>query len=203
MSRFKWVRCRVAALAVPCLISACSADEFNGGRDESNGGGDESNGGRDDALLSQTPHCQAGETALRIEGSIAGSTVNDQRSTNISVHLTTSVTSTFDSPAGNVFGNLVPKPQPSEIEIHLKWAGSVSVGQTSPTTGGNLVAPAGTAYAGQTLCITQGAIGFGEGGSEDGVFKFKVSELRAAADCQGEVLPVELRGCYGSQGLSD
>jgi hypothetical protein len=111
--------------------------------------------------------------------------------------------STFDSPAGNVVGDLIPEPQPSELEIHLRWAGNVSNGQTSPTTVGSLVAPAGTASAGQTWCITQGAIGFADGGSEDGVFKFKVSELRAGADWgMGEVMPVELRGCYGSE-LSD
>jgi hypothetical protein len=187
MSRFNSVLCWGIALAVPGLIPACS-------------GGDDSNGGGDDALLSQAPQCSAGETALRIEGSIDGSGVNDQRSTNLSVQMTNSVTSSFDSPASNVVGNLIPEPQPSEVEIHLKWAGNVSDGQTSPTTGGSLVAPAGTAYAGQMLCITQGAIGFGEGGSE-GVFKFKVTELRAGANCMGEVVPVDLRGCYASEPL--
>jgi hypothetical protein len=193
MSRFDWVPCWVLALAVPGLMPACSGGGSNGG--DANGG--------DDALLSQAPQCLAGETALRIEGSIGGSPVNDQRSTNVSVRITNSVTSTFDSPAGNVVGNLIPQPQPSEVEIHLEWSGTVSVGQTSPITGGSLVAPSGTPYAGQTLCITEGAVGFVDGGSEDGVFKFEVSELRGGADCTGEVMPVELRGCYESEPFSD
>jgi hypothetical protein len=186
MSRFN---CWVIVLAVPGLVPACS-------------GGD-SDGGGDDALLSQAPQCPAGEAALRIEGSIDGSTVNDQRTSNFSVGLTSSVASSFDSPARNVVGNLIPEPQPSEVEIHLRWAGNVSDGQTSPTTGGSLVAPPGTAYAGQTLCITEGAVGFVDGGGEDSVFKFKVSGLRAGADCMGAVVPVELRGCYASERLSD
>jgi len=170
-------------MAILGLIPACSGDDSSGDGD--------SNGGAGDAFLSQAPHCSAGQVALRIEGSIDGATVNDQRSTNISAALTHSGDSTFDSP----FGNVAP-PEPSELEIHLKWARNVLDGQTSPTSGGSLVAPAGAAHAGQTLCITQGSVGLGDAGNEDGVFKFEVSELRTGADCMGEVVPAQLRGCF-------
>jgi hypothetical protein len=43
-----------------------------------------------------------------------------------------------------------------------------------------------------------------DGGSEDSVFKFEVSEvseLRSGADCMAEVVPVELRGCLESREL--
>lgn len=96
--------------------------------------------------------------------------MDDSRSTNLNVGLTNFGSSTFDSP----FSNAVPLLS-SQLEIHLKWASSVAYGQTAPTTGGSLVAPAGATQAGRTLCITEGAIGFVDGGSEDGVFKFKVS----------------------------
>jgi hypothetical protein len=142
-------------------------------------------------LLSQAPHCPAGTSALRLEGTVDGVTVDDSRSTNLNVGLTNFGASTFDSPFSNAF-----PLQPSELEIHLKWANSVVHGQTGPTTGGSLVAPAGATQAGRTLCITEGAIGFVDGGSEDGVFKFKVSGARAGADCTGEAVTVALRGCF-------
>lgn len=178
MSTFNRGSIVVMAVLSAGLTSAC-------------GGGDSDDAGGGSGLLSQSPHCPMGTDALRIEGSIDGAAVDDQRSTNINAGLVNFGDSTFDSP----LGTLLPL-QPSELEIHLKWMGSLVYGESGTTTGGTLVAPAGAAHAGQTLCISKGAVGFAEGGSEDGVFKFKVSELRAGADCMGEIVPVDLRGCY-------
>lgn len=159
------------------------------GGDDSDEPGGPSGGGSE--LLTQAPHCPVGTDALRIEGSVDGATVNDQRSTNINAGLTNVGNSTFDTPLVD-FAAL----QPSELEIHIQWAKSLFYGQTDVTSGGTLIAPSGSAHAGQTLCITAGNVGFVDGGSEDGTFKFKVSELRAGADCMGDVVPVELRGCF-------
>jgi len=180
MSSFKGSARARAMTVVACLglFPACSGSDA---KDPAGGAG----------VLSQSPHCPAGTSALRLEGTVDGATVDDSRSSNLNVGLTNFGSSSFDSP----FSDAVPL-QPSQLEIHLKWASSVAYGQTAPTTGGSLVAPAGATQAGRTLCITEGAIGFVDGGSEDGVFKFKVSGARAGADCAGEAVTVALRGCF-------
>jgi hypothetical protein len=177
MLRLNWGVRLVMAVACLGLAPAC--------------GGDDSDGPGGGGLLSQAPHCPTGTDALRIEGSLDGVTIDDQRSTNINAGLSNFGNSSFDTP----FSNLAPL-QSSELEVHLKWMGSLFFGQTGPTTGGSVVAPSGAAHAGQTLCVSAGSVGFADGGSEDGVFKFKVTELRAGVDCTGEVVPVELRGCF-------
>lgn len=171
---------RLGVMGVVCasLASACGGDDSNG---PSGGGG----------LLSQAPHCPMGTDALRIEGTLDGATVDDQRLSNINAGLVNFGTPSFDTP----FSNLAAL-QPSQLEIHLKWMSSLAYGQSGPTSAGSVVAPAGAAHAGETLCISKGAVGFAKGGSEDGVFKFRIDELRAGADCTGEVVPAALRGCY-------
>ncbi|HWA72586.1 MAG TPA: hypothetical protein VG937_09635 [Polyangiaceae bacterium] len=179
MSSFNWGLRLVTALSAAALCSACGGSDSDGP------------GGGGSGLLTQAPHCPTGTDALRIEGTLDGATVDDQRSTNINAGLSNFGESSFDTP----FSNLAAL-QPSELEIHLEWMGSLFFGQTGPTTGGSVVAPSGAAHAGQTLCVSAGSVGFAKGGSEDGVFKFQVTELRAGADCTGDVVPAELRGCF-------
>jgi hypothetical protein len=181
MVRLTWVGRGLSLVAFACALQACGG-----------GDGDGPSGGAA-GLLSQAPHCPAGTDALRIEGTVDGATVNDQRtaSDQINAGYSNFTMPTFDSPLTDI----VPLPA-SQLELHFGWAQSLAFGQTDTIEAGTLVAPSGAAHAGQTLCITGGQVGFVDGGAEDGVFKFRVSALRAGADCTGEVVPVELRGCY-------
>jgi hypothetical protein len=145
-------------------------------------------------VLSQAPHCPAGTDALRIEGTLDGAVVDDQRTPGTNSGYTNFGEPSFDTP----FSNLAALA-PNQLEIHFTWKQSLFFGQADAMLGGSVVAPSGAAHAGQTLCITSGDVGFVDGGSEDGAFKFRVLGLKAGADCAGEVVPVDIRGCSNSE----
>jgi hypothetical protein len=128
-----------------------------------------------------------------MEGTVDGATVNDQRPLNGQINAGFQNLSQleFDTP----FSNLATLPA-SGIEIHFTSTKSLFNGQTTTIASGTLVAPSGAAHAGQALCITAGQVGIVDGGSEDGALKFLVTGLRAGADCMGDVVPAELRGCF-------
>lgn len=172
-----------AGRALSLLVFSCSLQACGGGDDGPSGGGS--------GLLSQSPHCPVGTDALRMEGTVDGAVVNDQRTDNSNAGLVNIGQPSFDTP----FTNLAPLGA-TQLEIHFGWMQSLLYGQTDEMTTGTLVAPSGAAHAGQTLCITSGDVGFVDGGTEDGAFKFRVTELRAGADCLGDIVPVELRGCF-------
>lgn len=155
---------------------ACGSDD----------GGPNSNGG--DGLLSQAPHCPALED-FRVEGTLDGVAIDDQRSTDVNAGLVNFGSPTFDTPVTNL-----AKLAPNQIELHLTWKDSLFFGSKGPLTGKSLRAPIDHPRSGEAFCITAGEVGFVDGGSEDGVFKFRITKAKAGADCSVDV-PVDLRGC--------
>lgn len=176
-----WAGRGLSIFAFSCALQACGGSDADGPSGGAAG------------LLSQAPHCPTGTDALRIEGTVDGATVNDQRTAGdqINAGYENFAMPAFDTP----LTNLVALPA-SGLEIHFGWTQSLAYGETDTINAGTLVAPSSAVHAGQTLCITAGEVGFVDGGAEDGTFKFRVTALRAGADCMGEVVPVELRGCY-------
>ena len=168
-----------------CLVAlACSLVAACGGDD---GGDTNSNGSSD--LLSQAPHCSNSADDFRVEGTLDGVAIDDHRTTNINAGLVNIGSPAFDTP----FSNLATLAA-NQIELHLTWKNSLFDGSKGPLTGQTLVAPANHPRAGQELCVIAGEVGFVSGGSEDGVFKFRITQVSAGSDCSSSV-PVDLRGC--------
>lgn len=167
-------------MAFACLlVAACGGDD-----------GDSSNpntGGSD--VLSQAPHCSASGNDFRVEGTLDGVAVDDQRTTNINAGLVNIGNPAFDTPLSNL-----ASLDANQIELHLTWKDSLFHGAKGPLTGKTLTAPANHPRAGQPLCVAAGEVGFVSGGTEDGVFKFHITQAKAGADCSTSV-PVDLRGC--------
>jgi hypothetical protein len=83
-----------------------------------------------------------------------------------------------------------------QLTLTLEWAGGLAYGDHSSTTGGKLTLPKSHPSAGSQFCVSRAEVGFVDGGSEDGVFKFAITEVKAGADCSGAAETVELRGCF-------
>src|SRR5262249_26008559 len=142
------------------------------------------------ALLGQAPHCEAGGDSFHVEGTLDGANIDDRRTTSTDIGLVGLPMPRFDTPYAGI-----AMPGPDQIELHLKWAKALGYGQTDSTTGDYLKPPMTHPRAGEKLCITAGEVGFVDGGSEDGVFKFHITGVASGADCATSV-PVDLRGCY-------
>jgi hypothetical protein len=66
--------------------------------------------------------------------------------------------------------------------------------------------PANHPEAGQSFCVTKAEVGFVEGGAEDGVFKFAITEIASNTATTipyphpcipaDKKLAVDIRGCY-------
>jgi hypothetical protein len=129
---------------------------------------------------------------LKIEGTIAGGTIDDTRTTtNINAGLENIGMSKFYTP----LGTLTPLAS-NQVALTITWQGSLFYGATATATGGTLTLPADHPTPGAQYCISAGRVGFVSGGQEDGVFKFDVTEVKAGADCSGAATAVDLRGCY-------
>jgi hypothetical protein len=154
------------------------------------GGGSDDNPTGEAGLLQQAPHCVTGGPVFQVQGTLDGVAIDDSRSQNANVGLVNIGAPKFDTPYSNL-GALGA----NQMGLHLTWQNSLAYGQTGPATGATLVPPSSHPQAGQTLCITEGEVGFVDGGSEDGVFKFRITGARAGADCSLDV-PIDLRGCF-------
>jgi hypothetical protein len=142
-------------------------------------------GSERDGLFQQAPHC-TGLTELRMAGSIEGTTVDDVRSAGLNAGFVNGNNGQFDTPFVGMLGA-------GQIGLHLTWPHGLSYGEAEHTSGGTVVPAMGT-HAGQELCVTNAAVGFPDGGDEDGAFKFWVRGARAGG-CSGVDVPIDLRGC--------
>jgi hypothetical protein len=147
--------------------------------------------GADSALFSQAPHCP-GTAALKIEGTIAGGAIDDSRTGN-------DINAGYENAAGGkfytpVFAGLVPLAE-NQLALTFEWPKSLLFGESSAISTGNLTLPANHPQAGAEFCVSSGQVGFVNGGSEDGVLKFAITEVKAGADCSGAPTAVDLRGC--------
>jgi len=167
-------RNRAWALGATLLTAACGSGSDAGG----------------DSVLSQAPHCAAADT-LKIEGTIAGGTIDDTRTNNINAGLENIGMSKFYTPLTNI------QPLASnQLALTITWQNSLFYGASAAATGGTLTLPANHPTPGAEYCISAGRVGFVSGGDEDGVFKFAVTEVKSGADCSGAATPVDIRGCY-------
>ncbi len=168
----------------PCLTGCmCSSLVACGSSDDG--------GGSAAALLRQAPHCPNGTDALKIEGTIAGAAIDDSRTTEINAGLENLMGGRFATP----FFNLAPLAD-DQLSLTFTWPGSLFYGQTSAIAGGNMTLPATHPQASAKYCVSVGQVGFVDGGSEDGVLKFSITEVKAGADCSGMATAIDLRGCY-------
>ncbi|HYQ02040.1 MAG TPA: hypothetical protein VER96_25375 [Polyangiaceae bacterium] len=177
----------ILRLLTGCLATcACSLLVACGSSDGTAPGG--SSGA---SVLSQAPHCPGGTDALKIEGTIAGGAIDDSRTSNINAGQENFTSGKFYTP----ISNLVPLAS-NQLTLTFTWANSLFFGETGAITGGELSLPATHPQAGAKYCVSEGEIGFVDGGSEDGVLKFAITEVKAGADCSGAATAVDLRGCY-------
>jgi hypothetical protein len=138
-------------------------------------------------LFEQAPHCTMAFD-YQLEGSIDGGMVHDTRDAGFTGGYVNGTEGRFQTPSGNV-------PDPTRVQISFRWTRSLAYGDSCTTVGGIVVPPTGNPRAGEELCITRGAVGFVMGGADDGNFKFWLHEARTGADCSGEAVPIDLRGC--------
>ncbi len=155
-------------------------------------GGDDTSSQGGSGLLSQAPHCPAMTNALKIQGTLDGSSIEDIRSTNINAGYVNFGQAYFATP----FVELATLAD-GQVGLRLEWLNApIAHGETTPASSGFVTAPSNHPRAGEKLCVTSGQIGFVQGGEEDGAFKFAVTGARTGADCTGSDLAVDLRGCY-------
>jgi hypothetical protein len=138
-------------------------------------------------LFGQAPHCTM-DSDYQLEGSIDGTTVHDTRNTRFTGGFTNSDNGHFETPSAN-------SPDPTRVKVRFTWTQGLAHGESCTIVQGLVVPPVGHPRAGEEICITQGAVGFVMGGPEAGSFKFWLHEARAGADCSGEDVPIDLRGC--------
>ncbi len=205
----RWVtgsRCAPLLVALALAgLAGCGGTSRNGSK--SNTAGDGGSGaapatgssgsggaafGADDAkaLFMQAPHCSNTSFSLRIEGSIDAAAVSDTRLESVNAGFVNGGPGDFDTPFTPEF-----PLEPGQLALSLQWAASLAYGQASATSSGSVVPPDGHPLAGAELCVSEGAVGFPGEGAEEGVFKFYVREARVGADCSGEAVPIDLRGC--------
>lgn len=165
------------AVSVCSLLVGCSSSDGGGG-----GSG----------VLAQAPHCPVGTEALKIEGTIAGGAIADFRTNaNINAGQENFTSGKFYTPVST------SSPLPSDqLALTFTWPSSLFFGQTSAINGGELTLPATHPQPGAKYCVSKGEVGFVDGGNEDGVLKFAISEVKAGADCSGAPTAVDLRGCF-------
>lgn len=155
------------------------------------GCGDGGDGGGDKpSLLAGAPHCMGDAPVFHVQGTLDGVSIDDARSTNSNVGLVNIGTPSLDTP----FSTSVSLAA-NQVELHLKWMTSLAYGQTGAATGDYLMPPSSHPRAGEKVCISAGQVGFVDGGSEDGGFKFHITQARAGAGCSVDV-PIDLRGCF-------
>jgi hypothetical protein len=171
-----WARLSTFALISMCgLSSACGSSSDSGGS----------------AVLSEAPHCPSGMDALKIEGSIGDAVIDDTRSMNLNAGYENIGMPKFYTPLTNLV-----MLEPNQLALTINWADGLYDGQTGAITGGTLTLPANQSSAGATFCVSAGEVGFVSGGSEDGAFKFAITQVKSGADCSGAVTAVDVRGCY-------
>ena len=173
---FSWSRALVRVSPLCLFVAACSGS---------------SSGGSSAAVLTQAPHCTGSGAQLTIEGTVAGSTITDSRTTDINAGYENVGTPNFRTPLSDLAGL-----ESNQLALTLTWADSLLNGEAAATTSGKMTLPANHPQAGATFCVSKGDVGFVSGGAEDGVFKFAVSEVKAGADCSGATSPADLRGCF-------
>lgn len=174
-SGFSRIGARGFVVLVAALLAACSSD----GEQKTN------------ALFGQAPHCASNESVLRIEGSVAGGEIDDTRTTNVNAGLENFGASSFYTPVTD----LAPLAA-NQLAMKINWSGSLAYGDSSAIGSGTLTLPASHPSAGSAFCVSAGSVGFVDGGSEDGAFKFAITELKGGADCTGNAQAVDLRGCF-------
>ncbi|HEX3854736.1 MAG TPA: hypothetical protein VHW01_27430 [Polyangiaceae bacterium] len=152
------------------------------------GGGSDGGGG---GVLSQAPNCPAGSDALKIEGTVAGAAIDDERTTDINAGYENIGMPEFNTP----LGTFAPLPA-NQLTLEIDWSTGFFNGQTAPISGGAMTLPANHPDAGAQFCISAGTVGIVDGGSEDGAFKFDITQVKAGADCSGAAMTVDLRGCF-------
>ena len=137
-------------------------------------------------LFEQSPHCSSVNEEFHLEGNVEGKAVKDDRSQGM-LHggYANGVHGSFDSPLGS------PDLAPGEVELHFKWTIMLALGEASTMQSGVLVSP----VTGKPLCITSGVVGLVGSGAEQQALKFRIDGARAGADCSGEPVALELRGC--------
>ncbi|HYQ44089.1 MAG TPA: hypothetical protein VER11_19040 [Polyangiaceae bacterium] len=150
-----------------------------------------SDGGAMTGVLAQAPHCPTDKPALKIEGTIAGAAIVDTRADNdINAGYENATTGRFATP----FVSLATL-ESNQLALTFTWPHALFYGDTSAISGGSLTLPATHPQAGAVYCVSQGQVGFVDGGSEDGALKFAITEVKAGADCSGAPAAVDLRGC--------
>lgn len=160
-----------------------------------------SDGNAQPAWLGQAPHCPE-QSVLRIEGSVGSTTISDTRLANGNAGLTNVGEPEFKTP----FFESVPV-EDDQVALHIVWGTSLLYGQAAPLTGGSLSLPAASPAATKDLCLSGGEVGFVSGGTEDGVFKFAITEAytggpagwpscTAPPPAGATVVAVDVRGCF-------
>lgn len=146
----------------------------------------------DSSLLRQAPTCpDYSGVALKIEGSVAGGTIDDVRTANISAGWENTGMPKFFTPISDL-----ETLEANQIALTIEWGVSLLDGRTTAITGGRLTLPANHPDPGAKFCVSSGTVGIADGDHEDGVIKFDVTEVKAGADCSGAATPADLRGCY-------
>jgi hypothetical protein len=138
-------------------------------------------------LFEQAPHCTM-TFDYQLEGSIDGGMVHDTRDDGFSGGYVNGNTGRFETPSAG-------SQDPTRVKIRFNWTRPLAHGDSCTTVNGIVVPPTGNPRAGVELCITDGAVGFVEGGPDDGNFKFYLYGARVGADCSGEEVAIDLRGC--------
>src|SRR5450432_2948331 len=156
------------ALPLCLLVAACGS--------ASDGAG----GGSGSGVFSQSPNCVAGTDALKIEGTVDGAAIIDDRTADINAGYENIGMPNFNTP----LSTLAPLPA-NQLTLKIEWSTGIFNGQTAPVTGGALTLPATHPDAGAQFCVSAGTVGFVDGGSEDGAFKFDITQVKAGADCSG------------------
>ena len=129
---------------------------------------------------------------LKIEGTIAGGAIADTRVDNdINAGLENFGMGKFSTP----FSTLAPLAS-NQLAVTITWPSSLFDGASSAASGGTLTLPMDHPSPGAAFCISAGQVGFVSGGSEDGAFKFAVTEVKAGADCSGPATAADIRGCF-------
>lgn len=154
-------------------------------------------------VLGQALHCPE-MSVLRIEGRVGAGEIADTRlDSNINAGLENIGSPRFYTPVST----LAPLAG-NQLDLELNWPSSLFYGDTSAADG-ILTLPANHPDANKSFCVTKAEVGFVDGGVEDGVFKFAVSELKSCqprggypqpynppSDPSDEKLAVDIRGCF-------
>ncbi len=141
--------------------------------------------------------CAVDASAFKVNGTVDGVPISEHRQGNLNAGFFNLGEGAFDTP----FVDIAPLEE-GQVEVHLRWMGSLFDGAMGDATG-TFIVPSPHPLAGKTFCITDGTVGFSDQPTDEGALWFRIDGANVASDgalpedpCVGQAISAQVAGCF-------